>query len=67
MIGSMIIGFFASVLGLVISYYLDIPSGATIIFTLVVLYLIARVIKVVTFGRNNQKKGRAVDEPEKNY
>ena len=50
MIGSIVIGFFASVLGLVLSYYLDIPSGATIIFTLVVLYLAARFIKVVIFG-----------------
>lgn len=50
MIASAIIGFIASFLGLVISYYLDIPSGATIIFTLVVLYLAARVVKVITFG-----------------
>ena len=51
MIGSIIIGFLASALGLILSYYLDIPSGATIIFTLVVLYLAARIIKVITFGR----------------
>ena len=31
MIGSIILGFVASLLGLFISYYLDIPSGATII------------------------------------
>ena len=49
MAGSIIIGFFASLLGLIISYYLDIPSGATIIFTLVVIYLAARLVKVVTF------------------
>ena len=53
MIGSIILGFVASLLGLFISYYLDIPSGATIIFTLVVMYLAARLIKVVTFGRFN--------------
>lgn len=51
MIGSIVLGFFASLLGLLLSYYLDIPSGATIIFTLVVLYLVARLIKVVNFGR----------------
>lgn len=56
MIGSVIIGFIASALGLIISYYLDIPSGATIIFTLVVLYLAARFIKVVTFGRKSENK-----------
>jgi zinc transport system permease protein len=51
MIGSVILGFLASILGLVISYYLDIPSGASIIFTLVILYLAARLIKVLTFGK----------------
>lgn len=55
MIWSTIIGLMASFLGLVISYYLDIPSGATIIFTLVVMYLAARFIKVVTFGRKHKK------------
>jgi len=51
MAGSVVLGFFASMLGLVLSYWLDIPSGATIIFTLVVLYLAARFIKVLIFGR----------------
>lgn len=59
MIGSVILGFLASLTGLFISYYLDIPSGATIIFTLVVMYLAARFIKVVTFG----KKIRQINEP----
>jgi zinc transport system permease protein len=63
-LGSVIIGFLASVLGLVISYYMDIPSGATIIFTLVVIYLGARIVKVVTFGR---KKNQILDEPEKDH
>jgi len=51
MIWSVLLGFAASLLGLLLSYYLDIPSGATIIFTLVVLYLVARLIKVLTFGK----------------
>ena len=51
MAGSVVIGFFASILGLILSYALDIPSGATIIFTLVVLYLVARLIKVLIFRR----------------
>jgi zinc transport system permease protein len=63
-LGSVIFGFLASLLGLVISYYMDIPSGATIIFTLVVIYLAARIVKVVTFGR---KKNRIADEPEKDH
>jgi len=51
MIGSVVLGFIGSLLGLILSYYLDIPSGACIIFTLVVLYLVAQLIKVVNFGR----------------
>ena len=46
---SVVIGFAAFVLGLLVAYYLDIPSGATIIFCLVVMYLVARLVKVVTF------------------
>ena len=55
MIASVIIGFSGSFLGLLISYYLDIPSGATIIFTLVILYLISRIVKVIKFetGKNH--------------
>ncbi|MCP4314154.1 MAG: metal ABC transporter permease [Bacteroidetes bacterium] len=56
MIASVIIGFIASCMGLVISYYLDIPSGATIIFTLVVLYLAARVVKVINFGASKKSQ-----------
>lgn len=54
-IGSVLLGFIASILGLVISYLLDIPSGATIIFCLVLMYIAARIVKVVTFGRKNQR------------
>lgn len=51
MLASVLIGFLGSFLGLLISYYLDIPSGACIIFTLVVLYLAARIVKVIKFGK----------------
>jgi zinc transport system permease protein len=56
MLASVILGFLASFLGLVISYYMNIPSGATIIFTLVVMYLVAKVVKVATFGSTNSRK-----------
>ena len=55
LLGSVVLGFMGSFLGLVLSYYMDIPSGATIIFTLVVMYLAARVVKVVTFGRKKKR------------
>ena len=54
MIGSIVVGFLASLMGLFISYYLDIPSGATIIFTLVVMYLAARLIKVIIFEKKHK-------------
>ncbi len=42
---SVLIGFAGSVTGLIISYYLNIPSGATIIFSLALFYVILRVVK----------------------
>jgi zinc transport system permease protein len=41
---SILIGFAGSVSGLIISYFLNIPSGATIIFSLAFFYLILRLI-----------------------
>jgi zinc transport system permease protein len=53
-IWSVILGFVASMMGLLVAYLLDIPSGATIIFCLVVMYIAARFVKVVNFGKSNQ-------------
>ena len=66
MITSVILGFVASILGLVVSYYLDIPSGATIIFSLVVMYLAARIVKVVTFGKKYPFRKASANEPAEN-
>lgn len=44
-IGSVIIGFLGCVAGLVLSYFLNVPSGAFIILVLVVLFLVAKAIK----------------------
>ncbi|MGM0566328.1 MAG: metal ABC transporter permease [Bacteroidota bacterium] len=43
MISSVIIALAGSVAGLLISYYLDIPSGASIIFSLILMFIIARI------------------------
>ena len=67
MLGSVLIGFIASVLGLILSYVLDIPSGATIIFTLVLFYLVARIIKVVTFGKLIRTNPSFLDGTQKNH
>jgi len=42
---SIIIGIISSFSGLVFSYLFDIPSGATIIFFLVVIFILARLLK----------------------
>jgi len=44
MLYSIAIGFLGSVIGLALSYIYDIPSGAAIIFTLVVLYGMIKVL-----------------------
>ena len=45
MIGSVVLSILGSILGLMLAYYLDLPSGATIIFTLTVIYVCLRVTK----------------------
>lgn len=44
---SILISFFGSVLGLMASYYFNIPSGATIIFVFVIIFLIARTTRFI--------------------
>lgn len=43
--GSILVGFLGCVAGLVLSYYLNVPSGAFIILVLVVLFLSMKAIK----------------------
>ncbi|TRX72134.1 metal ABC transporter permease [Carboxylicivirga sp. M1479] len=45
MFGSVIISVLGSISGLLMAYFFDLPSGATIIFTLTAIYLILRIIK----------------------
>lgn len=52
LIWSVIIGFIGAVAGLIASYYMNIPSGATIIFSLVIIYLLGRVVKMAMRKRN---------------
>jgi len=55
MLLSMGIGFLGSLLGLVLSYIGNIPSGASIIFSLVLLYMLASLAK----GMLNRRKAHA--------
>lgn len=43
--GSIAIGFFGCVAGLVLSYFLNVPSGAFIILVLVILFLLMKAIR----------------------
>jgi len=51
---SVLFGLSGSVAGLVFSYYFDIPSGASIIFFLVVIYAIASIIRRIWDLRNKK-------------
>jgi zinc transport system permease protein len=50
------IGFAGSFFGLVISYAANIPSGASIIFSLVVLYATGSLARAIARGRKKQQK-----------
>jgi zinc transport system permease protein len=56
-IGSIVIGLIGAFLGLVISYKINIPSGASIIFSLVMIFLIAKSFQVIKryINLKNQK------------
>lgn len=53
---SVIIGFIGSMSGLLLSYYLNIPSGAAIIFFLVILFAISKIFRNIqtSFRIKNQ-------------
>jgi zinc transport system permease protein len=55
---SIAIGFLACITGLILSYYLDIPSGAFIILILVTIFLIAKAI-----SSSSRRQGRSKIKP----
>ncbi|MFH0759990.1 MAG: metal ABC transporter permease [Bacteroidota bacterium] len=52
---AILFGFLGSLTGLIFSYSLNIPSGASIIFSLVIIYLLASAIKSLTLTRSRKK------------
>lgn len=52
---SIFIGFFGSLAGLFFSYYYNVPSGASIIFSLTIMVLLAWVIQKITVERSRKK------------
>jgi len=45
---SVLFSFVGCVAGLLLSYYLNVPSGAFIIFVLIVMFFLARAVKALT-------------------
>ncbi len=52
---SIIVGFIGSLVGLLISYGLNVPSGATIILSLVFIFLVARFFRFIKEKINNNQ------------
>ncbi len=44
---SIVIGLIGALMGLLISYQVNIPSGASIIFSLVIFFIIAKIVQVI--------------------
>lgn len=53
---SILFSFIGSLTGLLLSYYLNVPSGAFIIFVLILLYFTVKVIKTVVLHRDRKKE-----------
>jgi len=53
---SVIVGFVGSIVGLLISYFFNIPSGASIIFFMVVLYILAKTINSLMVSSKLKKQ-----------
>jgi len=54
---SILTGFTGSITGLLLAYYLDIPSGAAIIFILVALFALAKLAQLIISKRYKQSPG----------
>jgi zinc transport system permease protein len=52
---SIITGFGGTMAGFIISYYLGIPTGATIIFALVIIWIVCRLLKGVVDSAAGRK------------
>lgn len=55
---SILISFVGTMTGLAGSFWLGIPSGASIIFTLTLIFFIAKVTKIIIDRNNRKQKGK---------
>ena len=53
-IGSILIGWVDCLLGLALSYTLNVPSGASIIFVSILIYVLVRVVKALQIRLNRK-------------
>ena len=52
---SVVFGLLGSIAGLVLSYSLDIPSGASIIFAFVLIFVLAKILRIIQMTRSTRK------------
>jgi zinc transport system permease protein len=65
-IWSVITGFGGTMAGFIISYFLGIPTGATIIFTLVVIWIICRLLKELLRGSSKKRSTLQITQKSQN-
>ena len=53
---SIVISFLSCVVGLLLSYYLNVPSGAFIIFVLILMFFVGKGVKTITKTKNKTEK-----------
>ncbi len=51
---SILFGFVGSMVGLISAYFFNIPSGASIVFTLILIFFLAGLVKKIILRQNNK-------------
>lgn len=59
---SMLISFICGVAGLVISTFINVPTGASIVFTLVVVYAVAKICNRMAAGQRKKRLRKAAEQ-----
>lgn len=59
---SMLISFVCGVAGLVISTFINVPTGASIVFTLVVVYAVAKICNRMAAGQRKKRLRKAAEQ-----
>lgn len=54
-LGSIAFGILGSFIGLLVSYRINAPSGATIIFSFVILFIVAKIVQLVMISAKRKK------------